>query len=528
MDINRLIRIANHFDKIGAYTISDEFENKFIRTAAPVDQRNRRSKSVEEGVGRDPLETGSYFLSNVGRFFANLDPRDRAKRQVARQQLSINLLKTWISFFASNVGTDPRYKKYRPYLQDIARNLLNAKTNIENIASPVLEEAKIDNDYKDRILLHRNNFEQVLKEFIQFVDDQDASFSNINFNPYINSLHNTEDAILKLNIEVGKNPPPPPTPAAPSSGGSSSGSGNSAPVAARPVAPTPAAPSSGGSSSGSGNSAPVAARPVAPSGTGQGGGNASSSSGGTQPKKSGGQGGGPSSSTGKAQSSPSGAGGTTGNKPSSKQTSTKPGKSKEDDAGLALSNIVRREYSKAHPKVEDRDILLNMRLVGSFTLKTYYDITKEPSLDRSIRAAIKASPYSQYFRDTMLKIYENKLKAAKEKNEGPTIIKPAAQPDPPKDEPKKDDSKKDDNDPKYKFQCSREGLFIEIKRMDTLSENDPNKYMVDYFPDIKQVIDCHSRLRDKIEHKDNIQLDVLINILESKYFSLINKTQFPY
>ena len=39
MDKNRLIQIANHFDKIGAYTISDEFENKFIRTAAPADEK---------------------------------------------------------------------------------------------------------------------------------------------------------------------------------------------------------------------------------------------------------------------------------------------------------------------------------------------------------------------------------------------------------------------------------------------------------------------------------------------------------
>jgi hypothetical protein len=335
-------------------------------------------------------------------------------------------------------------------------------------------------------------------------------------------LHNTEDAILKLNIEVGKNPPPPPTPAAPTPAAPTPAAPT--PAAPTPPPPTPAAPSRGRSSAPAATTIPAgttpgSATPNAPA----------TKPAATTPAKPN-QGGGPSSSTGKAQSSPSGAGGTTGNKPSSKQTSTKPGRSKEDDAGLALSNIVRREYSKAHPKVEDRDILLNMRLVGSFTLKTYYDITKEPSLDGSIRAAIKASPYSPYFKDTMLKIYENKLKAAKEKNEGPTIITPATQPDPPKDEPKKDESKKEDDiDPKkYKFRCSREGLFTEIKRMDTLSENDPDKYMVDYFPDIKQVIDCHSRLREKIEHKDNIQLDVLINILESKYFSLINKTQFPY
>ena len=53
MDKNRLIQIANHFDKIGAYTVSDEFENKFIRTAAPFDAPRARSKKVLDLIGQD-------------------------------------------------------------------------------------------------------------------------------------------------------------------------------------------------------------------------------------------------------------------------------------------------------------------------------------------------------------------------------------------------------------------------------------------------------------------------------------------
>ena len=174
-----------------------------------------------------------------------------------------------------------------------------------------------------------------------------------------------------------------------------------------------------------------------------------------------------------------------------------------------------------------------MRITESLRLKTYYDITKDAKLDASIRVAIKDSPYSRNFKDTMLTIYESKLRAAKEKNEGPTIIKPS-EPPTPSESPKKD-SKNDDSDKKDPvkpdedgFRCTREGLFTEIKRMDTLSENDPDKYMTQYFPNIKRVIDCHESIRNNLNLKDNTQIDVLINILESKYFSLVNKTQFPY
>ena len=64
--------------------------------------------------------------------------------------------------------------------------------------------------------------------------------------------------------------------------------------------------------------------------------------------------------------------------------------------------------------------------------------------------------------------------------------------------------------------------------MDNLHNNDVDKYIKNYFGDIKLVIDCHSKMREKLEHKDNIYLDTLINRLEAKYFAAINKTQFPY
>ena len=58
MDKNRLIQIANHFDKIGAYTISDEFENKFIREAQAV-MLIPRQQRVTDSV---PITQGEKFF----------------------------------------------------------------------------------------------------------------------------------------------------------------------------------------------------------------------------------------------------------------------------------------------------------------------------------------------------------------------------------------------------------------------------------------------------------------------------------
>ena len=70
MDKNRLIQIANHFDKIGAYTISDEFENKFIRMAAPVD-RQRRDPRVQAIIDKTqkPGEVFQLLLKDANTLF---------------------------------------------------------------------------------------------------------------------------------------------------------------------------------------------------------------------------------------------------------------------------------------------------------------------------------------------------------------------------------------------------------------------------------------------------------------------------
>ena len=52
MDHNRLIKIANHFDKIGAYSLADNFENLFKRkvdlmTDKPISNRFLKER-IEE------------------------------------------------------------------------------------------------------------------------------------------------------------------------------------------------------------------------------------------------------------------------------------------------------------------------------------------------------------------------------------------------------------------------------------------------------------------------------------------------
>ena len=68
MDKNRLIQIANHFDKIGAYTVSDEFENKFIRTAA-AEKLIPRQKRVTDSV---PTTAPQRFLDLIKLDFQQL------------------------------------------------------------------------------------------------------------------------------------------------------------------------------------------------------------------------------------------------------------------------------------------------------------------------------------------------------------------------------------------------------------------------------------------------------------------------
>ena len=92
MDKNRLIQIANHFDKIGAYTVSDEFENKFIRTAAPVDDPTQRKTEVDKRLKNGYRNVISEFIGLFGsirRLLATSEDLILAKQD------SYNLLKTW-------------------------------------------------------------------------------------------------------------------------------------------------------------------------------------------------------------------------------------------------------------------------------------------------------------------------------------------------------------------------------------------------------------------------------------------------
>ena len=202
-----------------------------------------------------------------------------------------------------------------------------------------------------------------------------------------------------------------------------------------------------------------------------------------------------------------------------------------------LSKIVFRKVKASNPKLQDDNIFLDMRIDNKY--KTYLDVSKDKGLDGSIRAAIKASSFSDEFKQKLIKRLDAKIAKAIElsKKQDPTpaptpVPGPSPTPSPApikddgnKEDPNKKDPAKPDDDG---FRCTREGLFTEIGRMDTMHNNDPDKYIRSYFGDIKRVIDCHESLRNSLNLKDNTQLDSLINILEAKYFSIITKTQFPY
>ncbi len=518
MDINRLIRIANHFDKIGAYTISDEFENKFIRTAAPVDDKLfKRNQKIADRVKDTNVTQVANFFSRINQElrFQTRSPQDYAWFTLQ----SWNMIKTWQRAI-DDLQNLPVYKSdadKMKILDSVFDELVDAEDSLKNAKPASVRSAEANIRLLAEITNNANNEQNLLALFVKFVDGENRKYTDGNqtkYFPYINNLTRAETLLYNLDrLSVSQPQIPLPT-----NKSASGGSGT----------PTPSG--SGGSTAPSGSGTP------APSGGG----------GSTTPSGSGGStvpsGGGSAAPSG-GGSTQSGTGGGTSTKPSTKPTSTKPtstkptstkpGKLKEDNANLELSNIVFRKYQAAHPEVEKRDILLNMRLVSGFKLKTYFDITKDQRLDGSIRAAIKASPYSPYFKETMLQIYESKLKAAKEVNSEPvtpvadTSTKPSDSGETKTDTKTetKTEEKKDDD---FGFRCNREGLFTEIKRMDTLHGNDPDQYMRNYFADIRRVIDCHESIRNSLNHKDNIQLDTSINILEAKYFSLINKTQFPY
>ena len=112
MDKNRLIQIANHFDKIGAYTVSDEFENKFIRTAAPVDRKKRdpRVQAIVNKAGNASV-VFSNLVKDANAFFAKQFPS--TSTIIRQKQQSYNFSVTWAAIFLdlqnnNSYKTDPK------------------------------------------------------------------------------------------------------------------------------------------------------------------------------------------------------------------------------------------------------------------------------------------------------------------------------------------------------------------------------------------------------------------------------------
>ena len=474
MDKNRLIQIANHFDKIGAYTVSDEFENKFIRTAAPVDRKKRdpRVQAIVNKAGNASV-VFSNLVKEANAFFEKQFPS--TSTIIRQKQQSYNFSTTWLAIFLdlqnnNSYKTDP---KKIALLKKIVASLYRAITEFEKVkpaaVTPAVPNDAIYNTYATDLA---NDNIQILAAFAVFVDEEDKKYNGFEeFDTYVSELRNAEIDMASLrNISINLKPLDKYPPTKPSQGG---GGGTTTP---------------------------------------SGGGNTTPSGGGTRPSAR------PNSGP-KPPVAPSG-------KPSSKTTNL--------SVNEELSKIVFRKVRASNRKLKDDNIFLDMRIDNKY--KTYLDVSKDKSLDGSIRAAIKASSFSDDFKQKLIKRLDAKIAKAIELNKAVDPVKPEpVKPEPVKPEPTPgpvDPNKPDPVNPAKPdadgFRCTREGLFTEIGRMDTMHNNDPDKYIRSYFGDIKRVIDCHESLRNSLSLKDNTQLDSLINILEAKYFSIIAKTQFPY
>ena len=491
MDKNRLIQIANHFDKIGAYTVSDEFENKFIRTAAPVDRKKRdpRVQAIVNKAGNASV-VFSNLVKEANAFFEKQFPS--TSTIIRQKQQSYNFSTTWLAIFLdlqnnNSYKTDP---KKIALLKKIVASLYRAITEFEKVkpaaVTPAVPNDAIYNTYATDLA---NDNIQILAAFAVFVDEEDKKYNGFEeFDTYVSELRNAEIDMASLrNISINLKPLDKYPPTKPSQGG---GGGSTAP-------------------SGGGTTTPSGGGTTTPSG----GGTTAPSGGGTRPSAR------PNSGP-KPPVAPSG-------KPSSKTTNL--------SVNEELSKIVFRKVRASNRKLKDDNIFLDMRIDNKY--KTYLDVSKDKSLDGSIRAAIKASSFSDDFKQKLIKRLDAKIAKAIELNKPepvkPEPVKPEpVKPEPVKPEPVKPEPTPDPVNPAKPdadgFRCTREGLFTEIGRMDTMHNNDPDKYIRSYFGDIKRVIDCHESLRNSLSLKDNTQLDSLINILEAKYFSIITKTQFPY
>jgi len=465
MDKNRLVQIANHFDKIGAYTISDEFENKFIRMAAPVDEKLLpRDSKVTSRSKQTPAKSVLDFFTDFRKNFNLLvrSPED----VVQMNQNTWNLITTWNEVFF-NFYTDPIYTsdlKKLDLIKKISREIFLAEDNFKAAKPSSVRSGESHKGKKAEILNFANAEQTLLQLFVKFVDLENEKYGNANnskYHPYLNNLRVAETLLYNLDA-LSSNNDPLPLP--------------KTPATTTPATTTPA-------TTGGGSTAPS----VSPS------------------------------------------------KPSSKNTNL--------SVNEELAKIVFRKLRASSSKLTDEKVLFeNMREKNKYI--AYLDISKDLGLKGSIRAAIKESSFSSEFKQELYKRLDAKIAKAIELSKpiSSTGTPGAASsgtngtngtagtgatsqsgtgstPEPPKDPAKPDADG---------FRCTREGLFTEIGRMDNLHNNDPISYMRSYFANIKRVIDCHESLRNSLNLKDNTQLDSLINILEAKYFSEINKTQFPY
>jgi len=509
MDKNRLVQIANHFDKIGAYTISDEFENKFIRIAAPADDPTKRKTEVQQrltsGSYRNVISEFIGLFGSMKKFLGNSSDLINAKRD------SYNLLETWGQIIV-DMSKDSNYNSKKQNIGRMAASIISAKSNFRTTLPNIISSKKAEPnagmilDVQD---IYGDN-DALLTNFGAFVDSEVTKYDGMPaLTNYLIALRGAEVAFYNLAASTNLPAPSVPTPVKPAtSAPASSAPASSAPATTKPnqVGGNAPSPPSSGNKPSSSTPAPSGRTQSVPSGSTQSG--------------TGGGSGSPVSPSGKPS------------QPSTKQTSTPSSKTTNLSVNEELSKIVFRKVKASNPKLQDDNIFLDMRIDNKY--KTYLDVSKDKSLDGSIRAAIKASSFSDEFKQKLIKRLDAKIAKAiefsKKEESKPTEVTtptqtqtqtPAQTPAP---EPPKDPAKPDADG----FRCSREGLFTEIGRMDTLHNNDPDKYIRSYFGDIKRVIDCHESIRNSLNHKDNIQLDTLINILEAKYFSLINKTQFPY
>jgi hypothetical protein len=265
MDKNRLVQIANHFDKIGAYTISDEFENKFIRTAAPVDdQLFQRNQKIADRVKDTNVTQVANFFSRINQElrFQTRSPQDYAWFTLQ----SWNMIKTWQEAI-DELQQLPVYSSdsdKMKILDSVFDELAKAEVSLRNAKPASVRSAEANTKLLGEITNNANNEQNLLALFVKFVDMENRKYKDGNqtkYFPYINNLTRTETLLYNLDRFSVSQPqiPLPTNKPASGSGGTPAPSGGGTP-----------ARSGGGSTapSGGGTPAPSGGGSTAPSGGG--------------------------------------------------------------------------------------------------------------------------------------------------------------------------------------------------------------------------------------------------------------------